>query len=419
MSMVNQKSRKYAFKALLTVCITSFCASGISWATISLYAAPIVKDFGITATQFMFVLTLLVIINAFSSIALYGTIISKLGIRRSVIAGMVLLVTAQAIWAFSNGLVMLYLGAVVMGLGIVTITANTQVLVLNAWYNKKAGTYIGIANTIGSVSGMICAAIYGNLIIAVGWRIPFLITCGFDALGLILVVIYFKGLPEEVGVEALYTEEQSTEKSESKEKETGLGLVDMIKTPKFYFLAVTYFLVGSLGYGTMGNLALLLTETGRGELSGTAVSVTMLGSAATMTLCGYMCDKVGSKWFVCLAMLMAGVATMILRNPNINVVLIYLAAAFIGVAYNATQFTAGLLTKEIYGTKEYDKKVGIIHGVNLFGLGFGPAILQMIKSSVGTYETTLIIFSIAAIIAIILIIIVANPDKSIKEEANI
>jgi MFS family permease len=187
--MAKKDSKNYAMRALLTICVTSFCASGITWSTISLYAAPVVEDLGITATQFMSTLTLLVIINAFGSIILYGPIVSKLGIRMSIIIGSMLLAAAQAIWAFSNGIVMLYLGALVMGFGIITITANTQVLVLNGWFTKRGGTYIGIANTVGSVSGMVSAAIYGGLIMSIGWRIPFLVTCGFNTLGLILVII--------------------------------------------------------------------------------------------------------------------------------------------------------------------------------------------------------------------------------------
>lgn len=407
--MEDNLSRRYSRNALISVCAMSFCASGVSWGTISLYAAPVVKELGISAAQFMFMLTLLVVINAFSSLFLYGSIIGRLGIRRAVVAGMTLLTAAQGIWAMSGNLAMLYAGAVVMGAGIITITANSQVLILNGWFTKRGGTYIGMANTVGSVSGMAAAAVYGSLILSLGWRALFAVTCVFDLVGLVVVFFLFKGLPEDTGVRPLYAEESCDEADGA--AETGVGLAEMLRSPRFYILCVLYFMVGVIGYGIMGNLALMLSEIGRAQSAGIAVSVTMLGSAATMTLCGYVCDRFESKWFVSSAMLIAAAAMTALALTELPLALLLAASAMTGVAYNATQFPAGIAVKENFGTKEYGKKVGLLTGCCLFGLGAGPTLLQIMKGYTGSYRSTLICFSVAAVITAALLLINSRTPK--------
>ena len=407
--MENKLSRRYAGNSLIAVCAMSFCASGVSWGTISLYAAPVVKELGISAAQFMFMLTLLVVINAFSSLFLYGSIIGKLGIRRAVVLGMTLLTAAQAIWALSENLAMLYAGAAVMGAGIITITANSQVLILNGWFTKRGGTYIGIANTVGSVSGMVSAAVYGGLIASLGWRALFAVTCAFDLAGLIVVLFLFKGLPNDVGVSPLYAD--GAEAGRASGGETGMSLREMLRSPRFYILSALYFVVGVIGYGAMGNLALMLSELGRASIAGIAVSVTMLGSAATMTLCGYVCDRFASKWFVSAAMLLAAAVMIALTLANLPAVPLLAAAALLGIAYNATQFPAGIAVKENFGTKEYGKKVGLLTGCCLFGLGAGPTLLQIMKNITGGYQSTLIYLSAAAAATAVLLIITSRTHN--------
>ena len=395
--------KQYARRSLIAMCVMLATTTGIAWNTFTLYAEPIVREWGITNTQFMFSLTILAVTNALLSIFAFGPVVSKLGVRKLLLYGGIVLTGAIALLAMSNSLAMLYAAAFLYGVGVTALNANSSVMIINSWYKQRVGTLVSIPTTCGSVMGILAASVYGALIAALNWRIPMWITCGIMLVVTFLIQFLYRGTPEEVGARPMYADEaDDTESTATADSENGVSFTEMLRSASFYILVLAYLLIGALGYAAMGNLALIMPALGHGALSGTVISVALLGSAVTMVLCGSLMDRLGSRWLVVILLALISAAMLLLSISVPPLPVIYAAAALLGIGYNICLIPAGIVAKEIFGTRDYGKKVGIFIGACYIGVAFGATILTSLADRMGAYRPALHIFVILAVITMAL-----------------
>ena len=409
---MEKNGKRYAMMALAAMCVMYISVTGVAWNTITLFAESIVSEWKITATQFMFAVTILACTNALMSIFCYGFLETKLGIRRLMLFGGLLAAAAMTMIALAHSLPVLYVAAFLFGVGISPLNSNTNLIAINAWFKSRVGTYVGIPTTCGSVTGIVAATVYGILIARLGWRTTMWITVAILAVATVLMQLLYRGEPEKLGVQPYGKAAGTAAAAGPAEAESGVSFLEMLKSPRFYILALGYLLVGITGYGAMGNLALMVPALGYGELTGTVVSVALLGSAVTMVICGSIMDKLGSKWLVTILIALTAAAMLLLQLEHVALPLVYVAAALLGLGYNACLLPAGIAVKEVFGSREYGKKVGILVGLCFVGLSFGPTVMTAVVSRSGGYSSALRIFVGLAVLTVVLVLAGSRPVKA-------
>ena len=152
----------------------------------------------------------------------------------------------------------------------------------------------------------------------------------------------------------------------------------------------------------MSTLPLFALDFGFEQLQGQVVSASLLAAAIAMVPLGIICDRFGTKWTVALCGALTALAAVLLLVPNLPFVGVLVAAACSGASYSSCGVAVGTGVKEAFGEFEFSKKLGLCSGCMYIGLAVGPALINLVYDTMGTYSYALIAFAIcAAVIALI------------------
>lgn len=313
-SILSKNSKSLAMRALSTICIMQIIWVGIGWNTLSLYAAPITEEWGITRAAFMLSITLVATCNTFISMFLYGRLVEKLGMRKLIIVGGALCTAGFVCFATAQNIIMLYITGILFGSGCALLNNNAVAAVCQVWYKKNTGTYMSTAATFGSVAGIIAATAVAALIVGVGWRTSLWVIAIISVVGMIVLAAMYPGSPKELGVVPVGADETSENDADAAadEAEDGPSYSEMLKTGKFYLLAFEMLVIGVVGYGILANLAPLVGDYGYADLSGTALSVALLASAVFLIPSGRIMDKFGSAIMIATCFVFLIIAMLIM-----------------------------------------------------------------------------------------------------------
>ncbi len=392
--MASKVSARHAWSAVVSCCVMFVVWSGVCWNTATLYADPIIGEWGIERSQFMVSLTLISLGNALVSLLAYGKLVDKFGIRKLIVAGGVLSVIAIAMFASAQNCTMLYIAGLLLGIGYAPFGSNTANVVVGSWFKKKNNTLVGVVQTCGSVAGIVFAVLMTSLISELGWRMSYWATMGVVILGTVICYLLYKGDPQELGDTPMYSSSPNISMCYDSGRKINLGTSfgDMFRTPRFYCLIAGYLLVGIVGYAVLGSLALMASDFGYSNMAGMVVSIAMFSSAATMIAMGYLIDKIGSRWVVAMCIGCVVVAMVILLSGSVSSFMLCVSAVLVGIAYDATLIPIGASVREAFGERDYEKKLGFIGAFDYAGVAFGATILSLFYDANGNYQLGLIVF---------------------------
>lgn len=412
-NMQNSKSAFHAKMAVLTTCIMLFTWVGLCWNCLSLYADPIISEWGIMRTQFMVIFTIMSMANAVMNMFFYGKLQDRFGARKLILIGGPVATIGFLLIALSQNLPLFYIGGFLFGISVCGLNNNPVTVIISEWYRKNVGKMVGIPQTVSSVSGIIFSIVFAAIIRNLGWRIPMWITVAVSGLSVLIISIIYKGSPEEVGEKPMYADEVE---DVAVEEEDGIVFKSVFKTPQFYFLAVGYLLFPTVAMGVLSNLPLLAGDFGFAELSGTINAAALVASAAFFIPGGAIIDKKGTKWMVVLCCSVLVAALMLLRFASPNLIMMFLIAVFIGVGYDVCTIAFGISVREAFGSKEYGSKLGIISAFVYIGLAFGPSVMTLFYDAAGSYNAAFVVFAILAVVGTVCIFF---GTKRVENQTNV
>ncbi len=392
--MASNSSARHAWSAVISCCVMFVVWSGVCWNTATLYADPIIGEWGIQRSEFMVVVTLISLGNALVSLTAYGKLVEIFGIRNLILGGGILSVVAMAIFAMAQNCMMLYIAGLLLGIGLSPLSSNTANVVVGSWFKKKTNALVGVVQTCGSLSGIVFAALMTAFISGMGWRMSYWLTMGIVIAGTVACYVLYKGDPEELGEHPMYS--QSPDISvchDSRLKvDVGTSFAGMFRMPRFYCLVAGYLIVGIVGFAILGSLALMASDFGFDGMSGTTVSIAMLTSAVSMPAMGVFIDKMGSRWAIAICMACIVAAMLILNSGAVSLPMLCAAAALTGIAYDATLVPIGASVREAFGERDYGKKLGFIGAFDYAGVAFGATMLSLFYDANGNYFLGLAVF---------------------------
>lgn len=409
-----QDSKRYAYFGLATIIVMQIIWVGVGWNSLSLYAAPITEEWGISRSSFMLTVTLVAASNTVLSMFFYGQLVEKLGMRKLIIIGGILCAAGLLVFAFAQNIAMLYATGILFGTGCALLNSNAVNAVCNMWFHKNTGTYISIASTFGSVSGIIAATAVAALISAAGWRQSLFVLVILSVIGTILCLILFKGTPQQLGVKPLGAgEENSTEDAEtSVSEESGPSYGEMLKTGKFWGMALLMLIIGIVGYAILANLPLLVGDFGYSDFSGTALSVALAASAICLIPFGRVLDKLGSRYMIAICFAMLVIAILMMMFGFTSLPMVYVIAALVGAAYDMAMTAPPIAILEGFGRRDYAKKMGTLCGFCYAGVAVGPTVMNLFYDFGGSYNLTFIVFIALAVIAVVMAFALTRRQKA-------
>ena len=403
--MTASKSNQHAWMALVAMCLMCAVWTGVTGNTISLFADPMVNTLDITRTQFnLGSSTITGITNGLISMFLFGKIYARIGIRKMMLIGGFIGTLGFVSYGLAQNFAMVLLGGILFGAGCCFNFTSTLAIVIGSWFKKKNGTYMSMAQTVGSVVGIICSTLYSILIAQAGWRPAFFTTVVICLVTTIVLQILFKGEASELGERPMYADEAPEEaQGQSTAGEDGISFQQSLRTPRYYLLLIAIVLICILAYGPFGNLVMIASGLGYGALSGTMLSVALIASAVSLTVCGVVIDKFGTKWMVTIALALVAGALAIYWLRLDSAVVMYISALMLGVGYNACLLPGSIATRELLGSKDYGKKVAVSGAAALVGIALGPSVMSAFYDATGSYDLGYLVCIVGCVICIVAI----------------
>jgi MFS family permease len=324
-----------------------------------------------------------------------GIFIDKLGPKKVIIFGSLVLAATYLLYSYTQSIYQVYGVHILLAIALVTSGSIPNIILISSWFKQKRGLALGIILTGTSLGGFIATrSPLVSYIQANGWRdamqwlavLPFVLA--------ILVALMMKNKPAEVAAQVGDTATSQTAPSE------GLTYSVAIRTPLFWLLSLCSFCIFYSIVAMIKNTVLYVTESG----FPLQMAVGWLGTYFLFSIIGkflfsFMADYVSPFFmyaFCCGLMAIGSMGYSVTAIPSLDYFLPLMALGWGGI------YTIGnLIIMKNFGTRAAGKINGTISIVQSVGLALGP-ILTAYLHDISSYVTGFRVVTGLLVVAVLL-----------------
>jgi len=358
---------------------------------------------------------------------LVGGLIDRLGPRRIVAAGILVLALGLVLCAFVKTLAQFYLYyGVVMAAGITCISIVSYSAILAHWFERKRGFASGVAVSGMGVGTFFLVPLSQYFIALWGWRITFVALGGLVLIILFpVVVIFLRHKPQELGLMPDGFRSGETPNNglmgsmEPDRAEIDWTFKKALGTKSFWAL-LGLILLGVIGvFSVLVHHVKFLVDTGIDKMT-VAVLFGLIGiiSSGFRIFWGWLSDRIGREFAYTMGMISIciGVCSLLLIETAGARVLVYPFFIFFGIGWGVTAPMFMATAADLFKGRIF----GLIYGIMEGGVGIGAALGAWVPGYIfdraHSYEWA---FAIAIIVFVLsgLLMWVAAPRKAGQRES--
>jgi len=347
---------------------------------------------------------------------LAGRLIDRIGGRRTIAAGGVLMLIGLTCLALMRNIWQFYLVFGVLLAAAVSMThfvPNTAIV--RKWFVKKAGMATGMVG-VGTVLGLAALPpVISRLSATMGWRSACLICAVFIGIMIILIaVLIIKNTPEAAGLKPYGENEIVPPSSRPLDSPVPGRLYELsparsLRTKAFWYFFIVYSVTGIPLQGILSHVIIWGVETGvPSEHSGWIMAVLVLPSIPLRIMAGWLGDRFGKKrvlilFNLCTALLWLWGWFFIRDGTSF-----FIFALLLGFVYSAPFSLYTPFLGDIFGRFSVGTLMGIITlGHGIIG-GIGPFLWGWIADVTGSYDINCLI-SAGCYLVIVLFLCMIDP----------
>lgn len=306
------------------------------------------------------------------SMPIAGKLFSRYSIRPIMsISILAIAITMGSISVYTELWQWIMSGVLVGAFGACVLMMPSAVMIAN-WFNEKSGLAMGVSACSSALAGSLFSPIFQSLITTIGWRTTYII----EAMIIVILCLpwalfifrlnpvesnalpYGSGLPSE----------SQNEKETVDLRLQGVSWKKAIKTLPFLMVFLFVSVAAFLGSGFDAHMPGIAVTFGHTTAFGALmISALQMGSFTDKLLMGILNDKIGVQKTVYLELVLVALGILgllFLRNEY----LLLVAAFIFGVQDSLIAVSAPLVTKQIFGIKDYVQLYSWLRvGVGIFG----------------------------------------------------
>ncbi len=354
-----------------------------------------------------------------------GRLMPRIGPRKLAISGGILLglgyILAGLFGGTSRLLLILFIG-IVGGSGI-GLAYVVPIAVGMRWFPDKKGLITGLAVAgfgFGAMFWVKLAGAWGNLLDNLGLSFCFTI---YGAAFMAMVVIggIWMIYPPK-GWKPAGWQPQEVQNDHSAGRSMDFTSSEMLKTPQFFMIFVTFIFSAGAGLMTIGLMklfpkeALLLANSGldektAGAIAGTSMAVFFsLANGMGRIIWGILSDRIGRRLSVILMTATQGIFMILFQWLAGVPGLLYLGSALIGFNFGGNFALFPTLTADTFGAGNIGQNYGWVFLAYGVGGIFGP-ILGGILGQMGNFPLAFTICGILCLAAAAISATIKSPEK--------
>lgn len=378
------------FLVFIACCIICFSSVTLSFNTMGIFYTPAGQDLGIETGTFGTYMSVQYLAMAVSMV-FGGKILSRFNARwvltgccSMVSAGILLMSTYDYIWQF-------YCSGALIGCANSILLYLMVPTMIDRWFKDRVGFFVGMCLCFTGVGAVVFNPLGGWVIENFGWRAGYLVFGLITAcLGLPSAIFLIRNKPEDMNLTP-WVSAKSSKKDPAKATEVIRGVMfkDALHTPALWLVALyagmmdvgitlNYYIpsyVSSLAYGVFA--------------ASTVASAIMVGQMVGKLLLGYINDinvKLGVVTAVSCGII--GVSVMTFLGGS-GIYFLYVGGFFYGIFFAGATVTTSLMTRGIFGSKDYSRVFSVVSTVATLSSAFTSAIWGALINATGSYTLTL------------------------------
>jgi MFS family permease len=364
-----------AFISMLVLLVSN----GLTATALSVYDESLLNEFGWSRGELKFRdLVTFWVVAAIAPFA--GMIIDKLGVKRMLMLGCVLLSIAYLLYSRLTSLPMLYAIHLLMALGLLGASTMSCVILISSWFYRQRGLAIGIALVGTSLGGMLLSPFNVWLIERFGWRQAFMLEAALPILLLVVIASAVRNTPKDVGGSALGVEEQGRDL-----RSEGLSFQEAVRTRTFWAIGLSGMLIYYSILSLYNHLFLHMRDLGfEPKTAGFSLALLSLLGLTGKLVNGALADRIDRhKVFLgCLVIMLVGVAGLATLRKD----WVLPAIAIIGLGWGGLFTLYNMLAVNNFGLKAAGKIGGVISLMESMGGGLGIFLTGVLFDRYGSYR---------------------------------
>ena len=405
-------------------------SSGIGFANaataigiLTIFVIPMSEEFGWNRTQVAGATSLGAILGA-ALAPFSGRLVDRRGSRALLTLGGLTVVLACGYLALAQTLAGFYIAFTVARIadqGLIKIGISPTI---GKWFSKYRGRATGIVFFSEHVGMTLMAPLVQLVISGAGWRSAWLLLGGgMLALGVIPCAWLIRRQPEDLGLLpdgapafqlAAQAEESGALAGESaREQSQPLPLAEIIRTPSFWLVVVSLFVVSTATSGVGLHLVPHLIQQGLRPMQAVgAISVMSLAGAVGALLMGFLAERLAPRYMLAAVYLLGAVSMVVLINAD-DLPKTYVFAIIQGITGSGVNTLAPLLWASYYGRASLGSIFGISRAAQVAGFALAPLGSGIVYDATGSYQRAFIYFALLALVSSALIL-AARPPRQRK-----
>jgi len=325
---------------------------------------------------------------------LAGWLCDRIGPRKLILAGLVLLAIGNFMYSRVDSLQDIYVISALFGLVLVLCGLMINVYLVSSWFTRKRGLAIGLVLAGTSLGNAAFPKLNGWLLQSMDWQQVFVWIAWIPLLIIPLLFVFLKDSPSIV----------STNKHALGElpKLSGYSLKAALLSRNFWIVAI---IAMCTFYGILamsGHTYLFFRREGYSEaLAASAVSILFFGGLIGKIASGYLAESFGRKrvLLIGLFMMLAGISSMVGAMLTASPFLVWGGLVLFGFGWGGIYTLIQVLAADLFGMLALGKILGAINILDTFGGAMGPVVTGIMVDRTEGYLQPFIVITVLLLIA--------------------
>jgi MFS family permease len=351
---------------ILMISFFSIIVAGIVRSSSGVFIEPFEDEFGwdrsIISLAFAVGLFLYGISGPFMA-----ALIEVLGLKKIMVLSMATLLTGTVLtFIMQHSWQLILIWGVIIGLGSGLFLTVLSPYVANRWFEKRRGLAVGILTASTATGQLILLPILAIIIDNYSWRWAIGLIMILSAIMLLILFLFMKNTPKDVGILPYGLEEERQENMEEQRKNPIViafnGLFQAVKVKEFWLLAGSFFICGLSTGGLIGTHFVSYCISYGIPLVTAASLLSFMGvfDLVGTTLSGWLSDRFDNRWLLFWYYALRGASLVLLPYALVegSFTLLVIFSVFYGLDWIATVPPTVSISRQVFGIE----KSGIVYG---------------------------------------------------------
>jgi len=399
----------YGWIMLFAIALMSFASSGSRF-SFGVFVIPMSQELNWGRDQLALAASLNLILAGLLR-PVVGILADRMGSKIIAMTGVALGGTALLLTSFARELWQFYLAyGILLAIGYSFTSPVTITTLVGRWFVKRRSLAMSIGSTGTSLGELITVPLAMLAVLTVGWENAFRVIAGF----MIFVVLPVGALllynrPSDKGLEpyGFVPGESAARRAQS----VALTLRQASRTGDFWRLSLGFFVCGFTMSFASTHFVPFAMDMGFEQMA----AANALGMVGAFALCGglttgFLGDRFPRKNVLATVYLLRGLAFAILLQAR-DLPTLYLGSFVLGISWTSTGALTSAISADKFGLKNLGTIFGTMYVIMPIGTGIGAYVAGLIYEVRHGYELSLIMSSLAGLIAAVVVFGVRETDR--------